>query len=130
MTHIRNIYRELETRILLTDGGFGTMIQGYGLDEAAYRGERFAASETLLKGCNDLLNLTRPDIVREIHEKYLQAGSDVITTNTFNANAISLADYRLAEEAYEINRAGARIARAIADEFTARNPHKPRFVGG
>ena len=130
MTHIRNIYRELETRILLTDGGFGTMIQGYGLDEAAYRGERFAASETLLKGCNDLLNLTRPDIVREIHEKYLQAGSDVITTNTFNANAISLADYRLAEEAYEINRAGARIARAIADEFTARNPQKPRFVGG
>ena len=130
MTKNRDIRHELEHRILLLDGGFGTMIQQYGLDEADYRGKEFAASEKLLKGCNDLLNLTRPETIREIHEKYLQAGSDVITSNTFNANSISLADYGLAAEAYRINRAGAAIAREAADAFTARNPQKPRFVGG
>ena len=130
MTKNRDIRHELEPRILLLDGGFGTMIPQYGLDEADYRGEEFAASEKLLKGCNDLLNLTRPETIREIHEKYLQAGSDVITSNTFNANSISLADYGLAAEAYRINRAGAAIAREAADAFTARNPQKPRFVGG
>lgn len=129
MTKNRDIRHELEHRILLLDGGFGTMIQQYGLDEADYRGKEFAASEKLLRGCNDLLNLTRPETIREIHEKYLQAGSDVITSNTFNANSISLADYGLAAEAYRINRAGAAIAREAADAFTARNPQKPRFVG-
>ena len=93
MTKNRDIRHELEHRILLLDGGFGTMIQQYGLDEADYRGKEFAASEKLLRGCNDLLNLTRPETIREIHEKYLQAGSDVIPSNTFNANSISLADY-------------------------------------
>ena len=121
MTKNRDIRHELEHRILLLDGGFGTMIQQYGLDEADYRGKEFAASEKLLRGCNDLLNLTRPETIREIHEKYLQAGSDVITSNTFNANSISLADYGLAAEAYRINRAGAAIAREAADAFTARN---------
>ena len=130
MTKNRDIRHELEHRILLLDGGFGTMIQQYGLDEADYRGKEFAASEKLLRGCNDLLNLTRPETIREIHEKYLQAGSDVITSNTFNANSISLADYGLAAEAYRINRVGAAIAREAADAFTARNPQKPRFVGG
>ena len=125
MTKNRDIRHELEHRILLLDGGFGTMIQQYGLDEADYRGKEFAASEKLLRGCNDLLNLTRPETIREIHEKYLQAGSDVITSNTFNANSISLADYGLAAEAYRINRAGAAIAREAADAFTARNPQKP-----
>ena len=130
MTKNRDIRHELEHRILLLDGGFGTMIQQYGLDEADYRGKEFAASEKLLKAGNDLLNLTRPETIREIHEKYLQAGSDVITSNTFNANSISLADYGLAAEAYRINRVGAAIAREAADAFTARNPQKPRFVGG
>ena len=130
MTKNRDIRHELEHRILLLDGGFGTMIQQYGLDEADYRGKEFAASEKLLRGCNDLLNLTRPETIREIHEKYLQAGSDVITSNTFNANSISLADYGLAAEAYRINRVGAAIAREAADAFTARTPQKPRFVGG
>jgi 5-methyltetrahydrofolate--homocysteine methyltransferase len=130
VTKNRDIRHELEHRILLLDGGFGTMIQQYGLDEADYRGKEFAASEKLLRGCNDLLNLTRPETIREIHEKYLQAGSDVITSNTFNANSISLADYGLAAEAYRINRVGAAIAREAADAFTARNPQKPRFVGG
>ena len=115
MTKNRDIRHELEHRILLLDGGFGTMIQQYGLDEADYRGKEFAASEKLLRGCNDLLNLTRPETIREIHEKYLQAGSDVITSNTFNANSISLADYGLAAEAYRINRVGAAIAREVAD---------------
>ncbi|MEG1672723.1 MAG: methionine synthase [Alistipes sp.] len=126
----RDIEKELEGRILLLDGGFGTMVQQYHLTEEDYRGERFALTNHQLKGCNDLLCLTQPTIIGEIHTKYLQAGSDVVTTNSFNANALSLADYGLAAAAYEISRAAATIARSVADEFTARNPHKPRFVGG
>lgn len=120
----------LARRILLLDGGFGTMVQSYGLGEEEYRGERFRSWDVQLKGCNDLLVLTRPDVVREIHEKYLQAGADIIETDSFNANAVSLADYRLEEFAYEISRAAAEVARTAADVFTARNPQKPRFVAG
>ncbi len=120
----------LNERILLLDGGFGTMVQGYGLDEAAYRGERFRDWERQLRGCNDLLALTRPDVVREIHEKYLAAGADIIETDSFNANAVSLADYGLETCAYEIARAAADAARTAADAFTERNPQKPRFVAG
>ena len=120
----------LEHRILLLDGGFGTMVQSYGLDEAAYRGERFRTWEVQLKGCNDLLVLTRPEVVREIHEKYLTAGADIIETDSFNANAVSLADYRLEGLARELSRAASEVARAAADAFTARNPQKPRFVAG
>lgn len=126
----KNLAQALGERILLLDGGFGTMIQQYGLGEEDYRGERFAGWHTQLKGCNDLLCLTRPDLVREIHAEYLQAGSDIVTTDSFNANALSLADYGLSEHVYEINRAAAALARAAADEFTARNPFKPRFAGG
>ena len=124
------IEKILDERILLLDGGFGTMVQGYGLDEAAYRGEQFRDWERQLRGCNDLLALTRPDTVREIHEKYLAAGADIIETDSFNANAVSLADYGLESCAYEIARAAADVARAAADAFTARNPLKPRFVAG
>ena len=124
------LYDQLERRILLLDGGFGTMVQGYGLQEEDYRGRRFAGWPVQLKGCNDLLALTRPDVVLEIHEKYLRAGADIIETDSFNANAVSLADYRLEECAYEISKAAAGIARSAADEFTARNPQKPRFVAG
>ena len=120
----------LGRRILLLDGGFGTMVQSYGLGEEEYRGERFRTWEVQLKGCNDLLVLTRPEVVREIHEKYLQAGADIIETDSFNANAVSLADYRLEGLAREISRAAAEVARAAADAFTARNPQKPRFVAG
>ncbi|WP_346699409.1 methionine synthase [uncultured Alistipes sp.] len=120
----------LARRILLLDGGFGTMVQGYGLQEEAYRGERFRTWDVQLKGCNDLLALTRPEVVREIHEKYLAAGADIIETDSFNANAVSLADYRLEAFAYEMSRAAAEVARAAADAFTARNPQKPRFVVG
>ena len=124
------LYEQLEKRILLLDGGFGTMVQGYGLQEEDYRGERFRDWPVLLKGCNDLLALTRPEIVGEIHRKYLQAGADIIETDSFNANAVSLADYRMEGLAYEISKAAAETARRAADEFTARNPHKPRFVAG
>ena len=113
------LYDQLERRILLLDGGFGTMVQGYGLQEEDYRGRRFAGWPVQLKGCNDLLALTRPDVVREIHEKYLRAGADIIETDSFNANAVSLADYRLEECAYEISKAAAGNARSAADEFTA-----------
>ncbi|WP_337439719.1 methionine synthase [Alistipes sp.] len=129
MTHNR-LNDALQERILLLDGGFGTMVQRYGLSEADYRGERFRELPGQLRGCNDLLNLTRPDVIREIHTRYLQAGADLITTNSFNANAISLTDYGISDLAREIARAAASIARAAADEYTQRNPSKPRFVAG
>jgi len=120
----------LASRVLLLDGGMGTMIQRYGFSEEDFRGDRFRGLPGRLKGCNDLLALTQPDAVRAIHEKYLAAGADIVTTDSFNANAISLRDYSLEEYAYEISRAAARIARSAADAFTARNPQRPRFVGG
>ena len=126
----KDIRREAARRILLLDGGLGTMIQRFGLGEREYRGARFADWRQPLRGCNDLLCLTRPEVIRAIHENYLRAGSDIVTTDTFNANALSLAEYGLQDFVYEINRAGAALARAAADEFTARNPSKPRFVGG
>ncbi len=124
------LYRALDQRILLLDGGFGTMVQPYGLTETEFRGTEFADWPTPLKGCNDLLAMTRPAVVREIHEKYLQAGADIVTADSFNANAVSLADYGLSERAREMACAAARIARDVADEYTARNPQKPRFVAG
>ncbi len=127
---INKIYSALSERILLLDGGLGTMVQGYSLGEADFRGEHFAAWECDLKGCNDLLAITRPDVLEQIHTKYLQAGADIITTDSFNANAISLKDYGLEEYAYEISKAAAQVARLVADSFTSRNPTKPRFVAG
>ena len=125
-----SIYDELTRRILVLDGGLGTMVQGYNLDETDYRGERFAEWPTILKGCNDLLVLTRPEVISRIHEAYLLAGADIISTDTFNANAVSLADYGLQEYVYEINRTAVQVARRIADRFTMENPSKPRFVAG
>src|SRR5262247_2334784 len=120
----------LERRILILDGAMGTMIQAHRLSEAAFRGERFADSPADLKGANDLLVLTQPAIIRDIHRAYLAAGADIIETNTFNSNAPSLADYRMEALAYELNVAAARLARAAADEFSARTPDRPRFVAG
>lgn len=125
-----NIYKEIEKRILVLDGAMGTMIQQYQLSESDFRGNRFADHSHDLKGNNDLLSITQPQIVREIHEKYLDAGADILETNTFNANKISLADYHMENMAYEINFESARIAREAADKFTALNPDKPRFVAG
>jgi 5-methyltetrahydrofolate--homocysteine methyltransferase len=120
----------LRERILILDGAMGTMIQRYKLEEKDYRGERFAGWAHELKGNNDLLLLTRPQIIRDIHAAYLEAGADIVETNTFNAQAISLADYRMEELAYELNREGARLARSVADEFEKKNPLKARFVAG
>ncbi|MEE4110983.1 MAG: methionine synthase, partial [Halieaceae bacterium] len=120
----------LTRRILVIDGAMGTMIQGAGLTEADYRGARFADHPSDLKGNNDLLSLTRPDVIRDIHRAYLEAGADIIETNTFNSTAIAQADYDLSELAVELNRAAARLAREVADEMTARTPDKPRFVAG
>ena len=117
-------------RILILDGAMGTMIQQYGLAESDFRGVRFADMPGQLKGCNDLLNLTRPDIIEDIHRKYLEAGADIIETNTFNATAVSMADYRLQPYCREMNLAGARLARLAADRYTALTPEKPRFVAG
>ncbi len=120
----------IKNRVLLLDGAMGTMIQRYNLSEADYRGEKFKNFHKELKGNNDLLCITQPQIITEIHEAYLEAGADIIETNTFNANAISMADYDMQEFVYEINRAGAQLARRAADKFTAKNPKKTRFVAG
>ena len=117
-------------RILILDGAMGTMIQGYSLGEAEYRGERFADWKSDVKGNNDLLVLTQPQIIQEIHEAYLEAGSDIIETNTFNGTSISMADYHMEDLAYEINYEAAKLCRAAADKYTALTPEKPRFVAG
>ena len=120
----------LEKRILILDGAMGTMIQRYQLSEEDYRGERFKDWPSDLKGNNDLLTLTQPQIIKDIHIAYLDAGADILETNTFNANTISMADYDMESLAYELNVESAKLARAAADEFTAKNPDKPRFVAG
>jgi len=120
----------IQQRILILDGAMGTMIQRHQLDEAAYRGERFRDWHRDLKGNNDLLCLTQPEIIRRIHLEYLAAGSDILETNTFNANAISMADYGMEDLAYEINVAAATLAREAADQATHDWPEKPRFVAG
>jgi 5-methyltetrahydrofolate--homocysteine methyltransferase len=120
----------LQRRILVLDGAMGTMIQGEGLQEADYRGERFANHPYDLKGNNDLLSLTRPDIIAGIHRRYLEAGADIIETNTFNGTAIAQDDYKLGSLSAELNLAAARIAREVADQVTALEPDKPRFVAG
>ncbi len=117
-------------RILILDGAMGTMIQRHRLDEADYRGERFKDWPRDLKGNNDLLVLTQPDIIRGIHEAYLEAGADIIETNTFNAQTISMADYGMESLAFEINLAAARLARDAADKYSTMTPEKPRFVAG
>ncbi len=126
----RALLRASRERILLLDGAMGTVIQGYGLDEAGYRADRFANHPESLAGANDLLSLSRPDLVREIHERYLAAGADLLETNTFNAQRISLADYALEELAYEVNVAAATLAREAAETWTARTPDRPRGVVG
>jgi 5-methyltetrahydrofolate--homocysteine methyltransferase len=118
----------LKERIVVLDGAMGTMIQRYGLGEADYRGERFKDHGRSLKGNNDLLQISRPDIVRAIHEQYLRAGADIVETNTFGATAVAQADYGLEGAAREMNVAGARIAREVCDAFSSAD--KPRFVAG
>jgi 5-methyltetrahydrofolate--homocysteine methyltransferase len=130
MNKSRLIEDLLQERVLVLDGAMGTMIQSYDLSEEDFRGNRFRSHPVNLKGNNDLLSLTRPDIIREIHESYLEAGADIIETNTFNANAISQADYGTGSLVHEMNEASARIAVKAAEKFTRLNMDKPRFVAG
>ncbi len=120
----------LSQRILFLDGAMGTMIQSYELDEKDYRGERFSDWESSLKGNNDLLSLTQPDIIKDIHRAYLEVGVDIIETNTFNANLISMADYAMQSLCYELNKESALLAKQVSAEYTAKTPDKPRFVAG
>ena len=120
----------LKDRILIIDGAMGTMIQRYKLEEKDYRGERFKDWHTDVKGNNDLLSITQPHIIEEIHKQYLEAGADIIETNTFSSTSIAQADYDMQSLAYELNVASAKCARNAADLYTAKNPDKPRFVAG
>ncbi|HHN8309470.1 TPA: methionine synthase [Morganella morganii] len=122
--------KSLNQRILILDGAMGTMIQRYALNEKKYRGERFADWPVDLKGNNDLLSITQPDIIREIHHAYLGAGADIIETNSFNSTVISMADYQMESLSDEINEAAAKLARECADEWTRKTPEKPRYVAG
>jgi len=128
--HQNLLAEQLTNRILFLDGAMGTMIQEYKLSEADYRGEQFAHWSSDLKGNNDLLSLTQPDIIKAIHRAYFDAGSDIVETNTFNATTIAMADYQMESLAYELNCVSAQIARQVADEVTRVTPEKPRFVAG
>ena len=127
-TRAKNLPAILENRIVILDGAMGTMIQRFKLNESQYRGERFKDFHRDVKGNNELLSLTRPDVIRDIHERYLAAGADLIETNTFGATTIAQSDYDMADLAYEMNVQSARIARAACDKFST--PEKPRFVAG
>ena len=127
---MKDIRSELKKRILIIDGAMGTMIQRHKLQEADYRGERFKNWHTDVKGNNDLLSITQPDVIIGIHKEYLEAGADIIETNTFSSTFIAQADYDMQSLAYELNVASAKCARIAADEYTAKDPGKPRFVAG
>jgi 5-methyltetrahydrofolate--homocysteine methyltransferase len=120
----------LKQRILIIDGAMGTMIQRRKLSEKDFRGERFKDYPSDLKGNNDLLNITKPDVIYEIHKEYLEAGADLIETNTFSSTSIAMTDYNMQSLAYELNLEGAKLARKAADEITAKDPTRPRFVAG
>lgn len=130
MKNSEQLYKALGERILILDGAMGTMIQRYNFTEEDYRGERFKDWESPLKGNNDLLSLTQPEAIEEIHRKYLLAGADIIETNTFSGTTIAMADYQMEDLVYELNYESAKIAKKVCDEFTAQNPDKPRFVAG
>jgi len=127
---MKNIKEILKERILVLDGAMGTMIQRHQLTEEDFRGERFKNHSCSLKGNNDLLSITRPDIIKEIHALYFAAGADIVETNSFSGTWVAQDDYELAEAVYDINYQSAKIAKEVADEFTAKEPNKPRFVAG
>ncbi|WP_372800532.1 homocysteine S-methyltransferase family protein [Lutibacter sp.] len=127
MEEFKNI---LQHRILVLDGAMGTMIQQYKFSEEDYRGEQFKEYHISVKGNNDMLSITQPQAIKEIHKKYLEAGADIIETNTFSSTTIAMADYEMEEYVYELNYQSAKIAKEVAEEFTLKNPLKPRFVAG
>ncbi|NER12522.1 5-methyltetrahydrofolate--homocysteine methyltransferase [Leptobacterium flavescens] len=127
---MNKIWKEIEKRILVLDGAMGTMLQQYNFSEEDFRGERFRDFHIPLKGNNDLLSLTQPEAIKEVHAKYFEAGADIVETNTFSGTTIAMADYEMEDLVYELNYESARLAREVADEFTAKEPEKPRFVAG
>ena len=127
---MQSLYDSINKRILVLDGAMGTMIQAYNLEEKDFRGERFNNYESPLKGNNDLLSITQPKIIEEIHRKYLQAGADILETNTFSSTSISMADYNMEDIVYELNFESAKIAKSLTKEFTLKDSSKPRFVAG
>ncbi len=127
---MKKIEEILEERILVLDGAMGTMLQRYKFSEEDFRGERFKDWPYPLQGNNDLLSLTKPGAITEVHRKYLEAGADILETNTFSSTTIAMADYHMEELVYDLNYESARIAKKVAEEFTSKNPDKPRFVAG
>ncbi|MFY7672644.1 homocysteine S-methyltransferase family protein [Tenacibaculum sp. MEBiC06402] len=125
-----NIYSEIEKRILVLDGAMGTMLQEYKFTEEDFRGERFKNHPIPLKGNNDLLSITQPEAVKDVHRKYLAVGADIIETNTFSGTTIAMADYEMEDLVYELNYQSAKIAKEVAEEFTLKTPNQPRFVAG
>jgi 5-methyltetrahydrofolate--homocysteine methyltransferase len=130
MEIMSNIKQEIQKRILVLDGAMGTMLQRYNFSEADFRGERFKDYPTSLKGNNDLLSLTQPEAIAEVHRKYFEAGADIVETNTFSGTSIGMSDYNMEHLVYELNFESAKIAKAVANEFTKANPKQPRFVAG
>ncbi|AIY13185.1 homocysteine S-methyltransferase family protein [Cellulophaga baltica] len=127
---MKNIKDILKERILVLDGAMGTMLQRHKFTEEDFRGERFKDWEHPLQGNNDLLSLTQPEAIADVHRKYFAAGADIVETNTFSSTTIAMADYFMEDLVYELNYESAKIAKLVADEFTAKEPHKPRFVVG
>ncbi|CAM1371578.1 homocysteine S-methyltransferase family protein [Tenacibaculum xiamenense] len=125
-----NIFKEIQERILVLDGAMGTMLQRYKFTEEDFRGERFKDYPIPLKGNNDLLSITQPEAVKDVHRQYFAAGADIVETNTFSGTTIAMADYQMEDLVYELNFESAKLAKEAADEFTAKEPHKPRFVAG
>ena len=124
------LHKAIEERILILDGAMGTMLQQYKFTEEDFRGERFKDHPSPLKGNNDLLSITQPEAVKEVHRKYFLAGADIVQTNTFSGTTVAMADYQMEDLVTELNYESAKIARQVADEITAKEPHKPRFVAG
>ncbi len=130
MSNIEALYRALNERILILDGAMGTMLQRHKFEEEDFRGDRFKDWPSPLKGNNDLLSLTQPQAIEDVHRQYFEAGADIIETNTFSGTTIAMADYGMEELVTELNYESAKIARKVADEYTAKTPDKPRFVAG
>lgn len=127
---MKNITEVLKERILVLDGAMGTMLQAYKFTEEDFRGEQFKDWKLSVKGNNDMLSITQPEAIKEVHHKYFAAGADIVETNTFSSTTIAMADYEMEDSVYQLNYESAKIAREVADEFTAQNPEKPRFVAG
>lgn len=129
-TDMANIREVLKEKILVLDGAMGTMLQAYKFTEEDFRGEQFKDWKLSVKGNNDMLSITQPEAIKEVHRKYFEAGADIVETNTFSSTTIAMADYEMEAEVYQLNFESAKIAKEVADEFTAANPDKPRFVAG